>query len=309
MPQIPNAAGNEPPAAPLGVTWISNDLGAVRAGEDSTVNLELRNSGAATWRSRDGAGVRVSYHWLDGLGNPVVWDSPRTAFPHPVAPGDAVAVPLVLRAPMPPGEYVLAFDLVEEFQFWFSEIGLPMFEVPCTVEPRITERRLAVVIHPGPGDEAETREALAQQDEPVVEERPAAVAHLVAGCAAASPTGRAGCSTPTPRASRRLEEPSLPRRAAAAVNGPGCVPGGPPRPRNPRFREPLLLPSLVAGPRALDRQRLAGVRARGRAAAGPDRHGALRRANRGQTSAAIRSSTDVKTSAPSTSATTVSTTR
>ena len=246
MPQIPNAAGNEPPAAPLGVTWISNDLGAVRAGEDSTVNLELRNSGAATWRSRHGGGVRLSYHWLDGLGNPVVWDSPRTAFPHPVAPGDAVAVPLVLRAPMPPGEYVLAFDLVEEFQFWFSEIGLPMFEVPCTVEPRITERRLAVVIHPGPGDEAETREALAQQDEPVVEERPAAVAHLVAGC------------VPEPDWSSRLLDAHA--EGFAAVGGAVAPPargGGrewawlrPWRPaaaRNPRFREPLLLPSLVQG--------------------------------------------------------------
>ena len=142
MPQIPNAAGNEPPAAPLGVTWISNDLGAVRAGEDSTVNLELRNSGTATWRSRDGAGVRVSYHWLDALGNPIVWDSPRTALPHPVAPGDdGRRSTLVVRAPMPPGEYVLAFDLVEENQFWFSEIGLPMLEVPCTV--RAAHRRAA----------------------------------------------------------------------------------------------------------------------------------------------------------------------
>jgi hypothetical protein len=246
MPQIPNAAGNEPPAAPLGVTWISNDLGAVRAGEDSTVNLELRNSGAATWRSRDGAGVRVSYHWLDGLGNPVVWDSPRTALPHPVAPGDVVALPLVLRAPMPPGEYVLAFDLVEEFQFWFSEIGLPMFEVPCTVEPRITERRLGVVIHPGPGDETETREALAQQDEPVVEERPAAVAHLVAGC------------LPEPDWSSRLLDAHA--EGFAAVGGAVAPParGGrrewswlrpwqPAAARNPRFREALLLPSLVQG--------------------------------------------------------------
>jgi hypothetical protein len=246
MPQIQHAAGHGPPAAPLGVTWISNDLGCVRAGEDSTVNIELRNSGAATWRSRDHAGIRVSYHWLDGLGNPVVWDSLRTALPHPVAPGDVVSLPLVLRAPMPPGEYVLAFDLVEEFQFWFSEIGLPMLEVPCTVEPRISERRLGVVIHPGPGDETETREALAQQDEPVVEERPAAVAHLVAGCLPEPDWSRrlldahaegfaavGGAVAPPARAGRREWAWLRPWRPAAA--------------RNPRFREPLLLPSLVQG--------------------------------------------------------------
>jgi len=247
MPAIENACRDGSGAGPLGVTWISHDLGVARAGEDSQVRLVLRNAGAATWRSRGDAGVRISYHWLDALRNPFVWDSPRTALPHPVAPGESVEVSIVLRSPIPPGEYVLAFDLVEEFQFWFSEIGLPMLEVPCTVQPRISERRLGVVIHPGPGDETETRDALARQDEPIVTEGAAAVAHLVAGC------------IPEPDWSGRLLDAHTEGFAAVggAVSPAARSRGrrelswlGPWQPRaarDPRFRGPLLLPSLVRG--------------------------------------------------------------
>ena len=36
--------------------------------------VELENAGAAAWRTRGGEGVQLSYHWLDELGNPIVWD-------------------------------------------------------------------------------------------------------------------------------------------------------------------------------------------------------------------------------------------
>ena len=251
MPEIENAKRGRSQIGPLGVTWIDHELEVIRAGEDSTARLVLLNSGAATWRSRGSAGVRVSYHWLDTLGNPFVWDSPRTPFPHAVAPGEQVELSIVIRAPTPPGRYVLAFDLVEEFQFWFSEIGIPMLEVDSTVRDRITERRLAVVIHPGPGDEKETREALAGQAESVdVDDgaRADAVAHLVAGCIPASDW------------SRRLLDAHAEGFAAvggALVPAVGRLGAGrqwswlrawqPQATRNPRFREPLLLPSLVSG--------------------------------------------------------------
>ena len=247
MPGIENASAAGSHAGPLGVAWISHELGITRAGEDAVARLVLLNAGAATWRPRGEGGVRVSYHWLDRLRNPFVWDAPRTALPHPVAPGERVEISVVIRSPIPPGDYILAFDLVEEFQFWFSEFGLPMLEVPCTVQPRIDERRLGVVIHPGPGDAGETRAALALQDEPVVLEAAAAVAHLVAGC------------LPAPDWSRSLLDAHA--EGFAAV---GCAvvpetrfggrrawawlePWHPRAVRDPRFRGTLLLPSLVDG--------------------------------------------------------------
>ena len=213
----------------------------------STARLVIRNSGTATWRSRGEGGILASYHWLDSLRNPIVWDCPRTALPRAIAPGETVEVAIALRAPVPPGEYLLAFDLLEEFKFWFSEVGVPMLEVPCTVEPRLTERRLGVIIHPGPGEASETQAALDRQLEPVVEDEATAVAHLVAGC------------VPEPDWSRWLLDAHA--EGYAAVGGAVALPDSrserrrwswlsswqPTAGRNPRFDHPLILPSLVAG--------------------------------------------------------------
>ena len=74
----------------------------------------LQNGGGATWRSRGADGLQVSYHWLDGRRNAIVWDGLRTPFPHPVSPGETISLDVPLIAPRPPGRYVLRFDLVEE---------------------------------------------------------------------------------------------------------------------------------------------------------------------------------------------------
>jgi hypothetical protein len=232
---------------PLAVAWLSHAVEPLRAGAVSTVRVAFANAGSATWRSRGEAGVLVSAHWLDELGNAVIWDCLRTPLARPVPPGERAEVTLQLRAPMPPGSYVLAFDLVEEHEFWFSEVGVPMLEVPCRVESRLAERRLGVVVHPGPGDEGETRMALAHQHEPIVVDEPAAVAHLIAG------------AVPDPTWSQHVLDAHDEGFAAvgAAVQAPGGVhtrhnwswlrPWRPQPGRNPRFSRPLLLPSLVNG--------------------------------------------------------------
>ena len=205
----------------------------------------LVNDGSATWRSRGGDGLQLSYHWLDRRGNAIVWDGLRTSFPRPVAPGEAIELDARLVAPRPPGRYLLQFDLVEEHRFWLSEVGVGTLDVELEVEPLIAERRLAVVVHGGA--DARTEAALAAQDEPVVTERPAATAHLVAG------------AEPAPDWSRRLLDAHADgwaavggalvptggwlerRRAERALRA--WAPGG----RNPRLDAPLLLPSLIDG--------------------------------------------------------------
>ncbi len=247
MQQIDNSRSDSLQRGPLDVTWIAYEVNTVRAGTLSTAHLVIQNSGTATWRSRDEGGILVSYHWLDGLRNPIVWDCPRTALSRAIAPGETVEVSIAIRAPVPPGEYLLAFDLLEEFRFWFSEVGVPMLELPATVGPRITERRLGVIVHPGPGDANETHAALDRQLESVVYDEPTAVAHLVAGC------------VPEPDWSRRLLDAHA--EGYAAVGGAIDLPGRraerrhwswlgtwqPTAGRNPRFGRPLILPSLVAG--------------------------------------------------------------
>jgi hypothetical protein len=232
------------PAGPLAVRWLGHRVPAVRAGALAVAHVLLENAGSAPWRSRGREGIQIATHWLDALGNPIVWDGERTAFADPVRPGENVEVRLRLQGPRPPGAYRLAFDLDDEHRFWFGEVGSHVLEVPVEVRPRIEERRLAVRVHGG--EDAATRAALAAQDEPLVEAEAEAVAYLVAG------------AVPPPDWSRRLLDghaegwaavgPAvvpdggwLHRRAARRL-APWSAPG-----RNPRLGAPLLLPSLVAG--------------------------------------------------------------
>ena len=225
------------PAGPLAVRWLAHDLPELRAGAKTVARVVLRNAGSATWRSRGPEGVKLSYHWLDDRSNAIVWDGPRTDFGRAVAPAEEVEVEVVLRAPQPPGRYRLAFDLVEEFRFWFAEVGSSPLELDVEVVPRISARRLAVVVHGGT-DEGTTA-ALAAQEEPFVDEDPVATAHLVAG------------ALPEPDWSARVLDAHA--EGFAAVGGSietrdrslrAWAPGGG---RNPAFSHPLLLPSLLAG--------------------------------------------------------------
>ena len=228
------------PAGPLAVRWLAYELAEQRAGVVTHARVRLENAGTAPWRSRGREGVQLAYHWLDPLGNAIVWDGQRTALAEVVRPGESVELETTVAAPCPPGRYLLAFDLVEEFRFWFEEVGSAPLELPVEVQPRIGERRLAVRVH---GDaDAELEAALAAQEEPLVTEDAVAVVHLVTG------------ALPGPSWSRLLLDAHAEGYAAV---GPAIAAesrsdrkrlepwtgGG----RNPRFREPLLLPSLLDG--------------------------------------------------------------
>jgi hypothetical protein len=229
------------PAGPLAVRWLAYELPEQRAGVTTRARIRLENAGTAPWRSRGREGVQLAYHWLDPLGNPIVWDGSRTAFPAVVRPGESVEVESSVAAPRPPGRYRLAFDLVEEHRFWFAEIGSSTLDVPVEVRRRIDERALSVTVH-GPID-GELEAALAAQEEPLVSEDAVAVAHLSPGVLPAPDWSRLvldahaeGYAAVGPA----IEAEARRDRRELAPWAPG---GG----RNPRFREPLLLPSLLDG--------------------------------------------------------------
>jgi hypothetical protein len=224
--------------APLVARWLDCTPGEARAGALGTAVVEVENAGAVTWRSGHLEGIQLSYHWLDELGNPIVWDGLRTPLPSIVAPGERVRAELAVRAPLPPGRYRLAFDLVDEGRAWFGELGNKTPDREHEVLPRI-ERRLAA----RGGDAA----ALAAQEERLVPEDEAeAVAVLCGGCAPAPDWSRrvldahqagyasVGGSIETPsRFGRRR-----PRALEPWTPGGGRVPG---------FAHPLLCPSVVRG--------------------------------------------------------------
>jgi hypothetical protein len=236
------------PAGPLAVRWVAHDLPPYRAGATAIGRLDLENAGTAAWRSRPGRDIHLSYHWLDPLGNPIVWAGAFIMLPERVEPGERIAVWVTVQAPMPPGAYRLAFDLVNEGRYWFRELGNERLELEMEVLPRIAARTLAVTVAPGDPALAEaTRAALAAQDEPIAADGSGeATAYLLAGC------------RPAPDWSRRIldahEEGFAAVGGSVAVDarmlgwrGPrdGLAEWRPGFGRMPGWTAPLLCPSLL----------------------------------------------------------------
>lgn len=225
------------PAGPLAVRWLGYELEPARAGAVSRARVALENAGSATWHAGPPHTIAAGYHWLDTRGNPIVWDGYWQPLGRAVAPGERVEVELQVRAPVPPGTYRLAFDLVSEGRFWFSEIGNTAVYTAVDVGVRLHTFALAVR-----AADADVAARYASEDEAE------AVAHLAPGVVpapdwaerilAAHAEGYAVVGGAVEPAGGFLER----RRAARALE-PWAPGGG----RNPAFERPLLCPSFLRG--------------------------------------------------------------
>lgn len=192
---------------PLAVRWGDWALEDPRAGAVSLARVTLENTGTVAWR----AGIFVGYHWLDARGNPIVWDGERTPLPV-VAPGEAIEVEARVRAPIPPGRYRFALDLVAEHRAWFSELGSEPASADVEVGPRPGDHHAELPDWVEPAPDWEERVTAAHAEGYAV----------VAGAIAWD--GGLG---------RRR-----PRALAPYEPGPGRMPG---------FSHPLLCPSVLEG--------------------------------------------------------------
>lgn len=237
------------PAGPLALEWRGHEVPPLRAGVEGWAEVTVRNAGTVTWQPPDETerGIWLSFHWLDRLGNPIIWEGQRTPLPHALAPGEETTLTTSIRGPIPPGPYRLAFDLVDEGRCWFAEVGNEPLQLDIDVRPRLLERSLEVNIVPGSTALVEaTKRALAAQEESVSAEGHI-VAHLAPGC------------EPRRDWSRRVLDAH--DAGYGAVGGSLHV-GGPPflgrevratlRPwaptfgRMPNWRQPLVCPSLAS---------------------------------------------------------------
>jgi hypothetical protein len=117
---------------PLGVRWREHELPTFRAGALAVAPVVLENTGTTPWR---GDRFTVSYHWLDERGNAIVWDGLRTSVE--AEPSQAASIDVAIRAPIPPGRYLLSVDVVDEGRVWFGEVGEQTLDADVDVTPRI----------------------------------------------------------------------------------------------------------------------------------------------------------------------------
>ncbi len=209
-------------------------------------SVVLENAGLGTILPQGTGHIRLSYHWLDLLGNALVWDGLRTPLEAPIPPGQLATAWLRIRVPTRPGPYRLTLDLVSETRFWLAELGNRPLELDVEVLPRLARRALSAEITPGSANLVETtRAALAEQEEPLVTDGEA-TAFLGAGC------------LPAPDWSRRVLDAH--EEGYAAVGGSVALIGraraardaamaleawAPGFGRSPNWSLPLLCPSLV----------------------------------------------------------------
>ena len=111
---------------------------AIVPGAEVPVQIPLRNTGFLTWQAGGEHPVRLSYHWIDAWGTPVVWDGPRNALPFDVAPGAEVLLAATVRAPQAEGAYALAWDMVQDGIGWFSGHAVPTRQDLVTVSTDLT---------------------------------------------------------------------------------------------------------------------------------------------------------------------------
>jgi hypothetical protein len=111
------------------VRWLGYELEPPQAGALTRARVALENAGTAPWR-----GLNLSYHWLDDRGNPILWDGLR--YEVGAAPRERIERDFELRGPIPPGQYRLAFDLVDEQRFWLAELGNYSPHLDVEVAPR-----------------------------------------------------------------------------------------------------------------------------------------------------------------------------
>jgi hypothetical protein len=126
------------PAAWYGARYESPPIAPLEAGEVRRVPVRVTNTGKAAWDERGPRPVMLASHWLSADGAMVSFEGLRTPLPHTVAPGESLDLMAQVQAPIEPGSYVLAWDLLRENGGgWFSQGSSPLGRVPVLVTPTV----------------------------------------------------------------------------------------------------------------------------------------------------------------------------
>lgn len=130
------------PETAFRLKWEGNDVPTAMApGATVKVTVRVSNQGDQVWRdaktaeaAEPGSAIGMSYRWTRENGAEVSGYTTRWGVPAPVAAGGVAAIPAQVKAPNEPGEYLLQFDLLQEFVAWFQDKGAPKLVIHVSVK-------------------------------------------------------------------------------------------------------------------------------------------------------------------------------
>src|SRR5258708_7586672 len=96
---------------------LAEPLTKMTPGEKKSINVKVKNVSDVLWivYGTEGLKYRVAVgdSWLDSKGQLVTNMDGRYGLPTNLSPGSEAEVPLLITAPMKPGDYTLQLDLVQ----------------------------------------------------------------------------------------------------------------------------------------------------------------------------------------------------
>jgi hypothetical protein len=98
----------------------------VASGAPTDAVVTAHNTGEVVWTAGGTRSFALGYRWLSADAASEV-DLPATVLdlPHDVAPGDAVELNVGIAARLPPGDYRLAWGMLQQQVLWFHDRGYP----------------------------------------------------------------------------------------------------------------------------------------------------------------------------------------
>ena len=98
----------------------------VKAGEEFVERVHIKNTGDVIWLSNPrplGGYVRLGVKLCDSEGRLIRDDLARVSLSGDMLPGDEKEFEVRMRAPLEPGQYMLKYDMVDEWRAWFESRG------------------------------------------------------------------------------------------------------------------------------------------------------------------------------------------
>ena len=121
----------------------------ISAGGPIDAVVTARNTGQVVWTAGGPQSFALAYRWLSAdAASQLVMPATTFELPYDVAPGETVEVNVDVAARLPPGDYRLAWGMLQQHVLWFHDRGYPDAETLVHVIGNAAAAAQAVEVQP-----------------------------------------------------------------------------------------------------------------------------------------------------------------